>query len=315
MQLVRGPVRFVLVIALVGLVASGCSASHDAAERSAPKPPDTTKKTAAPEATETPKETAIALGRKMLAEAILPASARPTSTAPPELHGPSEQPSGNFEVAHRLWTIADDPHSVFQWLQAHVPSGYQNAGTETSSKGGVVSSWGVNDARVIVDENISEASLQFGMARNAAGGTTVRVDSVVGWTDPRPADEYVSAADRTVIVTVVHRFQKGAPPGKRVVTSDPKLVDPIVRAFNRLKIEPVSAHSCPPIGLRTVEYRVEFARSARGVPDVTATMGKCSRGPAVIVAGHPAPGLLDMPGGEFGRAVAHVLGFSEPHFG
>jgi hypothetical protein len=250
----------------------------------------------------------------MLAQAVLPTGARPsTSAAPSVLRGPCELVPGQFVLAHRLWTVPDDPDAVYQWLQAHPPSGFQSTGTCSSVKDpGVVQSRTVIDGLLIDQENISEAELQFGIAKNGAGGTTVRADAVVGWTEPRPADEYVSAVDRTVIVTVLHPYEAGSPRGRRTATSDAKLVRPVVRAFNRLKVEPGSVESCPATRGRTLAYEVAFATSPTATPDVIATIGNCG-GPAVAVRGHRAPSLAGDP--VFAPAVARVLGLSELPFG
>jgi hypothetical protein len=306
MQQIRVSVRGIAVVVLVGAFASGCSSTHHPAARA---------KTPTP--TPTPKEAAVALGHQMLTKVVLPAGARvSTAEAPAVLRGPSVPGMGNLEFAHQLWTVPRDPGFVYHWLQDHVPHGFRKFETSTGKIRGVPS-WGVDDQLASAPANISDAELQFGIAGNDAGGATVRVDTVVGWTDPRPANEYVSKADRTVIVTVVHVFPAGST-GKRVVTSDPKLVQPVERTFNRLLIAPPqSVHSCPPITEHTVSYRVEFATSATAAPDITATVGKCG-GPSVTVRGHPAPSLVGVgvvTAPDFAQAVARVLGFAEPHFG
>jgi hypothetical protein len=115
-----------------------------------------------------------------------------------------------------------------------------------------------------------------------------------------------------VIVNVV---RGRGPAGKRVVTSDPKLVHPIVQEFNRLRVEPPdSVYHCPAIGGRTVAYQVAFATTPTATPDLLATIGLC--GPIqVTVGGTVAPSLAAINDQAFGDAVAHVLGLSEPHFG
>jgi hypothetical protein len=300
MRNLRVSIRVVGVVVLVGLVLTGC---------------ETNKVTGDP--VPTPKESAIALSRRMLVDVILPAGARPTNAkAPSVLRGPSVPGIGNLEFAHQLWTVPRDPGFVYHWLQDHVPRGFRKYGTSTGKNRGVPS-WGVEDKLQVAPANISDAELQFGIAENDAGGATVRVDAVVGWTDPRPANEYVSKSDRTVIVTVVHVFPAGST-GRRVVTSDPKLVQPVERTFNRLLVAPPRLiHGCPPITEHTVSYRVEFATSATAPPDITATVGKCG-GPDVTVRGHRAPSLVGVgvvTAPDFAQAVARVLGFAEPHFG
>src|SRR5438132_12712629 len=108
MRLLRAITRIGAALALIGLLASGCSATHHRAQSKEPTAADVTK---------TPKEAAIALAHRMLGEAVLPAGARPTSApAPKVLRGPSLPAMGNLEFAHRLWTLDEDPHAVWQWL-------------------------------------------------------------------------------------------------------------------------------------------------------------------------------------------------------
>ena len=134
-------------------------------------------------------------------------------------------------------------------------------------------------------------------------------------TGSRPADEFVPARDRVVTVRVVHPYEKGKPVSKTVVATDPKLVSPIVRSFNALRVTPPdTVHSCPPFRAISAVYEVSFAASAHAGPDVVATIGGCG-GVRATVAGRPAPGLGDFSNSEFGNAVAHVLGLPHPHFG
>jgi hypothetical protein len=263
----------------------------------------------------TPKAAAIALGHRMLDEAVLPSGAHPfTGSAPTVLNGPSVPGIGNLVLAHRLWAVAEAPHADWQWLQAHVPHGFVKTVTSSGTDRGVPS-WGLQDDLSVDPPNISTAELQFSIAGDPAGHAVIRVDTVVGWTEPRPTDEFVAARDRSVIVSVIHSGGGSGRVGKRVVSSDPKLVQPIVDTFNRLPVEPPnSVYHCPSIGPRTVSYRVAFAPAPTAPPDLVATIGKC--GPVeVIVNGRSAVELDDLPKQALANDVSHVLGFTEPHFG
>ena len=92
-------------------------------------------------------------------------------------------------------------------------------------------SWGVNDALLIDQENINEASLCNSASQETRGEvrTVCAADSVVGWTETRPADEYVPADDAVVIVSVIRVFQPGKPVARRVVVTDPAKVAEIAR--------------------------------------------------------------------------------------
>jgi hypothetical protein len=268
-----------------------------------------------------PEQVAITLANRIIDRAVLPAGAQRSTASPPRaLRGPRSVPGmGNLVQAHQLWRVAEAPHAAYEWFLAHTPKGFAG-GERDSGSGPDGATWGLEDSLVSQPPNISDATLSIGVAGDGGAGAIVRVDAIVGWTAPRPANEFVSSRDRTVIVSVVHVFEQGSPVGKRVVTSDPKLVQPIVRIFNRLRVEPPGlVHGCPAMGAHTVSYRIEFAASPTAKPDIVATIGKCG-GPSVTVAGHAAPSLVASSGGavyddSFYNAVARVLGFSEPHFG
>ena len=298
-------------VAVAAAVAAGCSSTRTAAPTSS-----TTTPPAAKAAALSPKQAAIALGNRMLDEAVLPPSARRSHASPPAvLSGPAGTPAmGNLLFAHRIFTVNEAPHTVWQWLQAHIPPGYTKDGTSSGTSRGVPS-WGVEDRLSVFPPNTSYAELLYGVAADASGRAVVRVDTEVGWSAPRPANEFVPARDRVVTVRVVHPYEPGKPVSKTVVVTDPKLVDPIVRSFNALRVSPPDeVHGCPPLRSISAVYEVSFATSAHARPDLVASIGGCG-GVSVTIAGRPAPGLGDLSNEGFGNAVAHVLGLPTPHFG
>src|SRR6185437_10603843 len=142
----------------------------------------------------------------------------------------------------------------------------------------------------------------------------VRVDTLVGWTEPRPANEFVPAKDRAVTVRVIRAYNQrgGNPVAKTVVSSDPNVVGPIVRAFNALAVSPPNAfHSCPVITTQTVDYKVAFSTAPNAKPDITAAVGKCN-GVIVSIRRRPAPALGEFTSYAFATTVAHALGLSTP---
>jgi len=264
------------------------------------------------------KEAAIALGHRMLDGVVLPAGARPfTGRAPSGEHAPYEFPGArNLVFAHRLWTVNQPPHAVWQWLQAHIPRGFAFPASGYSNLGSV-RTWMVEADLAVAPVNVSQAQLQLGIGGKASGPAVIRADTIVGWTKPRPADEFVPTADRTVIVTVIHISRPSRPAGpfgKRVTTSDPKLVQPLVRTFNRLHVIPPEPNPGGPPGCGSVVYRVAFSTSSTATPDVVATVGRCG-GVDVTVNGHTKTELDDLPRQVFATDAAHVIGLSEPHWG
>jgi hypothetical protein len=298
-------------VALATIVAGGCASSHATEVSSETQnPPTTTIRVGT--ATLTPKRAAVALGQRMLDDARLPDGARvSTAPSPAHLQGPQVRPAmGNLVYAHRFWSVPGSPDAVQRWLQAHVPAGFKASGTGTSSGPGyrIV---GVQDDLASLPANISTAEMQVAIVPDG-NNSIARVDTLVGWTGPRPAGEFVSANDHGVTVRVVRAYAPGRPVTKTIVVTDPKVVARIVHAFNALAVAPpYVVHSCPMISSGTVSYRVEFATATTAPPDVTANIGLC--GPvAVSVGGHTAPSLTSSS--AFGAAVAHALGLPEPHF-
>ena len=313
-HLARTTAVAVTAVGLVTVVAAviAAIAVHD----QRPPAAHATAPTTAHTAPNPPEQAAIALGRRMVAEVVLPAGSKPfTGPAPAGLHAPLEFPgTRNLVFAHRLWIVNETPYELWHFVQAHVPfPGQVGVGTA-----GNVGTWTFDDDLAFTPQNISMGSLQLEIAGNAAGPAVIRADTVVQWTTPRPTEEFVPPTDRTVTVSVVHISLANpttGPIGKRVSTSDPKLVQPIVRTFNELHVTPPPAPNPgggPCNG--TVVYRVAFSASPTASPAILATVGICG-GLAVTVNGRAARGLDDLPNEAFATDVAHVLGLAEPHFG
>jgi len=295
---------------LLACVAAGCSSDHPTATKN----PSTTNATTR---SATPEQAAIALADKMLNDAVVPAGkVRSAAGLPDSLQAPYQLPyTKQIVQAHRVWSVPAKLADVAGFLHANTPRGY------TSNSGGVLTVGGVktyfyDQQPRVLPPNVSSAQLQLSVAADGPNAVFVRADATVGWTRPRPADEFVPATDRVVIVSVIHEFQPGKPLGKRVVLTDARVVQPIVRAFNRLRVAapPTIVHGCPPMGPRTVSYRIAFAASPTSAPDIVASIGKCSD-VGVSVHGRSAPALGDFINADFANAVAHVLGLAEPHLG
>ena len=116
--------------------------------------------------------------------------------------------------------------------------------------------------------------------------------------------------DRVVTLTVLHPYPTGSPAGKRVVTSDPKLIEPIAHAFNQLRVvAPQTFYECGLITSHSVSYRVAFSTTRSAAPDLVAWTSQCGTGATL-----PQP--VGLTGdAAFGDSVAHLLGLPEPHFG
>ena len=193
----------------------------------------------------------------MVTEAVLPPGARPLAShrCPPLLRDRSRAPRLATSWGRTgEWTVAQDPSAVVAFLKTHVPSGFVASGVSTSSSPTERAQYVIDQLRAFAP-NVSDAGLEIGVARRNLARTTVRADAVVGWTEPRPADEYVPAADSVVIVSVIRVFQPGKPVVRRVVVTDPAAVAQIARAFGD------AAASHPPLGLRLLCRRATRSRT------------------------------------------------------
>jgi len=214
-----------------------------------------------------------------------------------------------------VWKLHGDPRTVARFVNVHQPPGYMSHETGTPTFGRYPSArvWQQEDQPRVLPPNVSSAEIDISIASASGGVLLVRADAVVGWTAPRPASEFVPTKDRVVTVSVVHIYEKGRI-GKRVVTADPKLVEPIVFGFNASRVAPPPTidPGGPAGSFRNVKYRVSFAASARDRPDIVAEIGPY--GDEIRLNGEGVPALVDTSG-TFATSVAHVLGLSEPHWG
>jgi hypothetical protein len=250
----------------------------------------------------------------MLGETILPTGAKRSAVPPPPiLQGPLETPEiGNLVGVHQLWSVGEVPESVSSFAATHTPAGLTSDGVGAGSETrGSAKAWFVTQALTALPMNISFAELQVAVVDGDNGGSLVRADALVGWTDPRPADEFVSDRDQVATIT---RTQGWAPPRNdgRIVVTNQQYLRTLVAAFNQLRVgPPVRSYSCSVIDATTVAYSVAFSVSPGASPDVVAGVGGCD-GVGVTVNGHPAPYLEDRTGylqniGKFRDTVARFF--------
>ncbi len=265
----------------------------------------------------TTKQAAVALAERLLDDARLPVGAeRSSARLPASLGGPSTPAIGNLVFAHRLWAVDETPVAVWHWLQGHIPPGFVKVETSSGS-GRNGASWAVEDGLSTLPLNTTLAQLQFGVAPHDGKTALVRVEAVVGWSNPRPRDETVTASDRVVVVSVLHSAPQGSRSpvvASQVVTTNPKLVQPIVQAFNSLPTSPPDSISgCGQVTPQTVAYQISFSTSPGVIPNLVAVVGKC--GPVeVMMRSRKLPALTDQPREALATSAAHVLGLQTPHF-
>jgi hypothetical protein len=197
---------------------------------------------------------------------------------------------------------------VSSFAATHTPAGFTSGGGFGSETRGSAKAWFVTHALTALPMNISFAELQIAVVDGDNGGSLVRADALVGWTDPRPADEFASDRDRVATIT---RTRGWAPPRSdgRIVVTNQQYLRTLIAAFNQLRVGPPAQLShCGLIDATTVAYSVAFGVSPGASPDIVATVNSCY-GVGVTVNGHPAPYLEDRTGyleniGKFRDTVA-----------
>jgi hypothetical protein len=257
---------------------------------------------------------AVGLGQQMSNEVLLPPHANRFHGAEPaaydDIYG--LEAIGNLTLTTRLYTVAEPPSRVAKWLQAHVPKGMSTNGTTIGTGSvGKLHFAEVDNFLRLRPPNISFAELRLRAEDDGTGNTIIRADAAVAWTEPRPANEYVPAQDHVVTVTVVHA--SGTSPH---VATAATLIDPVIRTFNDLPVDPPPAPhgfiECGPMGANTVSYEVAFSTTRTSTPDLVAGVGQCGA-VSVTVHGHKELALQD---DRFSTAVARVLGLTDgPHWG
>jgi len=296
------------IVIAVALAAAGCSSGHPAARKRA---------VPASEASDTsarsgPQERAAdGLARHIVSEAVIPPGSQPYyGRLPAVLHAPLEFPGTTQVVqAHGIWIVHAGLRDVAGFLKANTPRGFTGSGTGGETLKGVPS-YMVSDSLGALPANIASAELDVAVASGGNDLVLLRADAMVAWTPPRPTADFVPPRDRVVTLTVLHPFPSGSPPGKRVVASDPKMIERIARAFNQLRVAaPQKFYECGLITSHSVSYRVAFSTTRSAAPDVVAWTSQCGTGATV-----PQP--VDLTGdSSFGDSVALLLGLPEPHFG
>jgi hypothetical protein len=304
--------RRLLTAVLVAGLLVGCSSTS---VPGASRPSTTTRaRSAVPVAASapTPREAAIALTRRMVGEALVPAGSRRTATALPKmLRGPWETlAGGNLVTTKRAWATSDPPDAVEAFLVAHVPAGFDGRGGHGSVSSPTERVEYVVDQLSTLPPNIFAAGLEIGVESRGAG-SLINVVAGAQWTPVRPDVEVVGASDSTVSILVLHAFPAGRPAIRRVVVTGAS-ARAIVRAFNELRLQPMNlVHGCPAITRRSISYRIGFARSAHSKDDVVAVLGPCGD-VGVTIGGRRAPTLW--PSKDFDDAIARALGVPELHF-
>src|ERR1700742_4368378 len=124
---------------------------------------------------------------RLLALARMPPGAvrlaRPARSLPGPVLGGSSVTSLVDQVA--AWRVGSPFAAVKAWLSAHPPRGLPQDGSASGAVGGQDSMAG-KSYRGPASRAWQSANLEIGVAPAGAGASTIRVDAVIVWLDPRP---------------------------------------------------------------------------------------------------------------------------------
>lgn len=151
-----------------------------------------------------------ALARVQAAELLrrtpVPAGATPTAANPGShfwLDSPADGvPDARAADAHRYWSLAGDPRTIFEQIKAHPPAGARISASGTGSANGIAQSWDVTFSLPAVPGRILERGIGIELSAGRSGGTAIRADGYAVWEIPRAPSEVVPAGARTVEVWI-----------------------------------------------------------------------------------------------------------------
>jgi hypothetical protein len=124
---------------------------------------------------------------RLLALAQLPPGAVRQGRPARSLPGPPLGASSATSVVDRVeaWRVGSPFAAVKAWVPAHPPHGLPAGGSASGEKDGQQYMFG-QDYRGPADRSWQSADLEISVAPAGADASTIRVDAVVVWLDPRP---------------------------------------------------------------------------------------------------------------------------------
>jgi hypothetical protein len=124
---------------------------------------------------------------RLAALASVPPGSVATSQRPPILGSASVRSTATSVVdVARFWQVPLPYPEASAWIAAHPPRGLPAAGDRFSGSGpqGLSAGYGFSDPAT--SPSWEQASLQFAVTPDGAGGSVLRVDALVTWVDPIP---------------------------------------------------------------------------------------------------------------------------------
>lgn len=163
---------------------------------------------------------------------------------------PAGSGSPDFVSRTGWWQAPGTIDAVLAWVKAHPPAGFTLGGSGASSDpSGITSRFYQFDLPPLPGV-LQSRSLYVSAARDGAGGTALRVDSLVTWLPAKSPAERIPAAARIVTITAMPAV--GGTPVRpirafyRPVTVDNRTtVTKIAKVIDGLPLMPPGVFSCP----------------------------------------------------------------------
>jgi hypothetical protein len=240
-------------------------------------------------------------GRKLLAEAVLPAGTHRFHgrKLPAELRQPPEESSANSIVdVYRVFAEGRSMRRTFAFLNHHHPAGWYNDGTGQGSIWNVITEEHVDYLPRHIGAAFNEIEMLVNVVPGHHGHALVRVDVQVTWYPRRPAAEYLVARDFRAVR--IERQFEGANPVWRTFRQR-GIIDKLTRVLNLEPGSPGGTWSCPNGGNY---YQLTF-KPVKGKPGAVVMSDGCPPIYFISIGHHSQPGLVD--DGKIETIVDHLL--------
>ena len=241
-------------------------------------------------------QAAASIANALLAAVALPGGTRPISEPPRAVAAKLARPINSQDSAkavdrHAFWSSTASPEGTLSFLAKR-----SRAKVTDSSYGGTAGRseyWSETLEAPVRSPLAGPRELFVSIVLDGSGRYFIRVDSVVAWHRPRPAQSLVPPVARWLEVIVRKPAFRALNPGEpsrahtsseSFTTSAPATVAAVARAVNEMPVaEPAGpAPSCPAMFARAApSFRLVF-RGGAGGPDIATVRGRsgfvCERG-------------------------------------
>jgi len=234
---------------------------------------------------------------QLLAKAILPPHASPTTATGSALAGPFEEPATpNLVDVGRVWSVPLPPADAVTFEASHVPAGFICDLSGSTGDGTVA----VGERLADLPAGVASAQLLVAVAPARPGWALVRADAQVVYRPSRDPHATVAASETFA------RVARAGPSGQAATVDlgDPSVVAHLRDAINALPVAVPGESSCPAF---RVGYTAAFAPSRGAAPDLVATTGPCDT-VSITVGETLLPTALSDTGGSVAGLLSSYFG-------